>query len=315
MSKIRTLLMVLAVVVVTCGTAAANERGILLLAHGGNEQWNAQVTTIAAEVDRTMPTEVAFGMATRANIQGAVDRLQARGVKEIVAVPLFVSSWSSVITSTEYLLGQREEAPKELALFAKMNHAGAHGANGDGASSHGSAHGSASEHGNATVDPTSPIKSPVPIRMTKAMNDHPIVADILADRARSVSTDPAAEAVVIVAHGPVADAENQRWLADMASLAGRIGQAARFAGVDYLTLRDDATKPVRDAATAELRRIVSRHLDAGRRVLVVPLLVSFGGIEKGLRERLEGLSYSMPSAALVPDDRIVTWVLEMANGR
>lgn len=315
MSKIRTLLMVLAVVVVTCGTAAANERGILLLAHGGNEQWNAQVTTIAAEVDRTMPTEVAFGMATRANIQGAVDRLQARGVKEIVAVPLFVSSWSSVITSTEYLLGQREEAPKELALFAKMNHAGAHGANGDGASSHGSAHGSASEHGNATVDPTSPIKSPVPIRMTKAMNDHPIVADILADRARSVSTDPAAEAVVIVAHGPVADAENQRWLADMASLAGRIGQAARFAGVDYLTLRDDAPKPVRDAATAELRRIVSRHLDAGRRVLVVPLLVSFGGIEKGLRERLEGLSYSMPSAALVPDDRIVTWVLEMANGR
>ncbi len=315
MSKIRTLLMVLAVVAVTCGTAAANERGILLLAHGGNEQWNAQVTTIAAEVDRTMPTEVAFGMATRANIQGAVDRLQARGVNEIVAVPLFVSSWSSVITSTEYLLGQRDEAPKELALFAKMNHGGAHGGNGDGASAHGSAHGSASEHGNATVDPTSPIKSPVPIRMTKAMNDHPIVADILADRARSVSTDPAAEAVVIVAHGPVADAENQHWLADMASLAGRVGQTARFAGVDYLTLRDDAPKPVRDTATAELRRIVSRHLDSGRRVLVVPLLVSFGGIEKGLRERLEGLSYAMPSAALVPDDRIVTWVLERAKGR
>src|SRR5690606_40546493 len=108
------------------GAAAANERGILLLAPGGNEQWNAQVTAIAAEVDRTMPTEVAFGMATRANIQGAVHRLQARGVKEIVAVPLFVSSWSSVITSTEYLLGQRDEAPKELAIFAKMDHS-AHG--------------------------------------------------------------------------------------------------------------------------------------------------------------------------------------------
>ena len=44
-------------------------------------------------------------------------------------------------------------------------------------------------------------------------------------------------------------------------------------------------------------------------------MVSFGGIEKGLRERLDGLSYTMPAAALVPDERIVTWVLQMANGR
>ena len=48
---------------------------------------------------------------------------------EIVAVPLFVSSHSSVITSTEYLLGLRAEAPADLAIFAKMTHAG-HGAAG-----------------------------------------------------------------------------------------------------------------------------------------------------------------------------------------
>jgi sirohydrochlorin ferrochelatase len=311
MSKIRTLFMVCIAVVAACSTAAAAERGILLLAHGGNEQWNAHVNRIAAEVDRTHPTEVAFGMATRANIQGALDRLRARGATEIVAVPLFISSWSSVITSTEYLLGQRQEAPKELAIFAKMNHAGA-----PGAGAHGASHSPAGEHGgHTTADPTSPVESAVPIRMTRAMNDHPLVADILTDRARSVSSDPAAEAVVIVAHGPVADDENRRWLADMGSLAERVRRDGRFAAVDYLTLRDDAPKPVRDSATAELRRIVSGHLDAGRRVLVVPLLVSFGGIEKGLRERLEGLTYTMPAAALVPDDRIVTWVLEMANGR
>ena len=89
----------------------AGESGVLLLAHGGSAQWNARVTELAAQVDKTRPTEVAFGMATRANIQGAVDRLTARGVKDIVAVPLFVSSWSSVITSTEYLLGQRADRP------------------------------------------------------------------------------------------------------------------------------------------------------------------------------------------------------------
>jgi hypothetical protein len=150
--------------------------------------------------------------------------------------------------------------------------------------------------------------------MTPALNDHPLVASILTDRARSISRNAAQEAVVVVAHGPVKDDENKRWLADMASLATRVKQAEPFAVVEYMTLRDDAPKPVRDQATTELRALVERQLAEGRRVLIVPLLVSFGGIERGLRERLDGLAYTMPAAALVPDDRLVAWVLAMANG-
>lgn len=281
--------------------------GILLLAHGGAAEWNTRVTDLAAQVDRTRPTEVAFGMATRANMQTAVDRLVARGATEIVAVPLFVSSWSSVITSTEYLLGLRAEAPAALAIYAKMNHTppGATATAGSSPAEHQGHH--------APEDGMSPVKSPVPIRMTAALNDHPIVADILASRARSISKSPSSEALVIVAHGPNGDEENRRWLSDMASLAGRIGSSDTFASINYLTLRDDAAKPVRDQATAELRELVSTRAQAGRRVLVVPLLVSFGGIERGLRARLDGLTYTMAAAGLMPDDRLVTWVLAMAG--
>src|SRR5262245_31695616 len=63
------------------------KRGVLLLAHGGSQRWNDNVKELAAKVDKQEPTEVAFGMATRANIQTAVDALVARGVSEIVAVP------------------------------------------------------------------------------------------------------------------------------------------------------------------------------------------------------------------------------------
>jgi sirohydrochlorin ferrochelatase len=304
MLTIRIISLVAALACAAPGPAAAESRGILLLAHGGGPEWNAQVTRLATDIDRTMPTEVAFGMATRANIQGAIDRLRARGAAEITAVPLFVSSWSSVITSTEYLLGQRAEAPPELKIYARMNHsAGGH---------HGGSHGPAADHAGA-ADPMAPVESPVPIRMTQALNDHPLVADILTSRARSISRNAREEAVVIVAHGPVGDDENRRWLADMASLAARVGEAEPFAAIEYLTLRDDAPKPIRDQATSQLRDIVSRHLQQERRVLIVPLLVSFGGIEKGLRERLDGLTYSMPSAGLVPDDRLVAWVLAMAK--
>jgi hypothetical protein len=82
-----------------------------------------------------------------------------------------------------------------------------------------------------------------------------------------------------------------------------------------LTLRNDAPKPLRDAAAAQLRSIVQRELAAGRRVLIVPLLISFGGIERGLRERLDGLDHTMADAALMPDDRLATWVLTVATAR
>ncbi len=289
----------------TLGSAGVSfaETGILLLAHGGQAGWNARVDALAAKVNATKPTEVAFGMATRANIQGAVDRLVARGVTEIVAVPLFVSSWSSVIRSTEYLLGVRDEAPAALAAFARMSHGSGHGEK--GADPH-------ATHTAPAADGTTPVKSPVPIRMTAALNDHPVVADILATRARSIGKNPSSESLIIVAHGPTEEEDNRRWLADMASLSRRLAADERFASVDYMTVRDDAPKPVWEKAKAELRAMVAKRTAEGRRVLIVPLLISFGGIEKGLRERLDGLTYTMADAALMPDDRLAGWVLEMA---
>jgi hypothetical protein len=227
-------------------------------------------------------------------------------VTEIVAVPLFISSWSSVITSSEYLLGARADAPAALAIYAKMSH---------GPSTGPSAPAAGHEGHTAAADGTTPVRSTVPIRVTSALNDHPIVADILASRARTISRTPSSESLIIVAHGPNEEADNNRWLADMRTLATRVGATERYAAIEYLTLRDDAPKPVRDAATAQLRGLVQRDITAGGRVLIVPLLISFGGIEKGLRERLTGLDYTLAPAALMPDDRMAAWVLAMAERR
>jgi sirohydrochlorin cobaltochelatase len=295
-------------VLLTIGGArtASAETGILLLAHGGAAEWNARVNELAARVNKNRPTETAFGMATRANLQAAVDRLVARGVTEIVAVPLFVSSWSSVITSTEYLLGQRADAPAALKIFAKMSHgSGDH-------SGHGASHGQGAD---PAVDGTKPVTSPVPIRMTAALNDHRVVAEILAARARAVGTTPSSEALVIVAHGPNEEEDNRKWLADMRSLAQQLSASEKYASIDYLTVRDDAPKPVWEKARAELRDVVEKRTAEGHRVIVVPLVISFGGIEKGLRERLEGLTYTMATSGLMPDDRLASWVLEMASTR
>ena len=290
-----------AVAIPAAAQTARAVSGVLLLAHGGQPQWNDRVVDAARRVNEQIPTEVAFGMASRANIQSAIDKLTARGVTEIVAVPLFVSSHSSVVTSTEYLLGLRAEAPADLAKFARMNH-GSHGAAADPHAAH-----------HAPADPASPVRTTAKIRMTSAFNRHPLIGAIAADRAKSISTAPASEAVILVAHGPVPDDDNQKWLADMAVLADQVRGSAPFAAVEYMTVRDDAGPAIREAATRELRAKVEAHRAAGRRVLIVPHLLSFGGIEKGLLERLEGLDYTMTSQALMPDDRVIDWVLASAH--
>ena len=275
---------------------AAQTEGILLLAHGGGKSWNEEVRKLAAGLNATTPVEVAFGMARKQTIQDAIDRLSERNIDEIVAAPLFISSHSSVIRATEYLLGTREEAPPELEVFARMGH--------HGADTH-----------KAGSDPTTPVETAIPIRMTPALDRHPLVADILISLAEAVSQNPEEEVVIIVAHGPVSDEENDRWLENMGVLAELMRQETRFSRIDYLTVRDDAPEPIRSQATADLRASVERATDEGTDVLIVPLLLFYGGIEKGIRKRLEGLPYRMSPQALLPDDRLGQWVLSVVGNR
>lgn len=295
------------------GTAPAAPKaartGILLFAHGGRvESWNEEVRHIADQVDLKVPTEVAFGMATRSSLQGAADRLNARGVTEIVAVPLFVSSHSSVIESTAYLLGLKPTAPEDLKMFAAMDRGSVNQGSGMDMSH------MDMEHMPANAVAMQPIHSKAPIHMASALDHHVLVADILRDRAATISKNPAQEVVILVAHGPVPDDENLLWLADMKVLAEQVKTGSSYSAIDYMTLRDDADDPVRDKASSEVRDKVQRITNSGKTALIVPLLLSFGGIENGLQDRLKGLAYRMPTQGVLPDVRIVTWVLDSAAG-
>ena len=275
--------------------------GILLLAHGGSLEWNEEVRHVADRTDLSIPTEVAFGMATRSTMQSAIDRLAARKVTEIVAVPLFISSHSSVIESQAYLLGLRAQMPEDLKEFAAMDHGGM-------VMDH-----SATSNMPASPDAMKPIVLPAPVHMAPALDTHPIVADILIDRAASIARDPAHEVVILVAHGPVAEDDNKLWLHDMGLLAEQMRSKTHYAAIDSLTLRDDADDPVRNAATEQLRQEVEHVIKNGNTALIVPLLLSYGGIEEGLRKRLNGLTYRIPSQALLPDERIAGWVVSEAQ--
>lgn len=64
---------------------------------------------------------------------------------------------------------------------------------------------------------------------------------------------------------------------------------------------------------AQLRRLIEREIARERRILVVPVLTSYGGTEAAIEEQLRGLAHEVAPSALMPDDRLVAWIVSRAE--
>ena len=79
-----------------------------------------------------------------------------------------------------------------------------------------------------------------------------------------------------------------------------------FKDVLVATVRDDAPREVREKATRELRQMVE-EAGSDSRVLVIPYVLASGGIEEGIKERLEGLEFQF-GRPLLPHPNITKWI-------
>jgi len=261
------------------GAPNQDERvGVLVIAHGGTNRWDGMVRKAVRDASLDFSHEVVLGMGMHAHevrqLQQLVNRLERRGISRIVVVPLLISSYSEVFRQYEYLFGLRKEPEWEEA--------------------------------------GEPLDLEVPVVMGRALDDTPVVAQILLDRARELSRNPKEETVVIVAHGPNGDGDNGQWLAAMQKLGEWVQQVGGFREVRSFTIRDDAEKPIRDQAIRQLREAVQNASQQGR-VLVVPLLLARGGVERKIPGMLAGLSYAWKGHTLLPHPKLVQWIADQAT--
>ncbi len=302
--------------------AQKTEVGVMVLAHGAGTQWNQLVTDATREIASKYPTEVAFGMALPRTMQVAIDKLEARGAKKIVVVPLFISSHSFIIRQSEYLLGVRQDLADPPMVMdhgpgdgkeiggGSTGHAG-HGTPAGDHGGHGNGHGQASSgghdmHGQSASLPRLTLDSE--IKFTRPLDDHPLVAQILADRIMELSKEPSKELVVLVGHGPNPEDDNKKWVADMESLADQVRELQKKSGRESkmilaMTVRDDADAAIYNQAKENLRNVVSQGSRQGT-VIVIPVFLSSGSVEQKVVSRLEGLTYTWIGKTLLPDPRI-----------
>ncbi|MCO6496872.1 MAG: hypothetical protein J5I50_04320 [Chitinophagaceae bacterium] len=307
-------------------SARAQKDGVMIMAHGGSQQWNDLVVNASQPLTGKYPVAYAWGMGDPVTLQKAIDELESKGVTRIIAVPLFISSHSMVIRQTEFLLGLRDKMADPP--LPAMDHSGgghdmsamsAHGsqgphdaeANGHGRkaanASAGNAHSMMQSH-NAHEQVLHPVKMKAKLVVTPALDDNIIVANILRDRIAELSLNPEKETVILVAHGPNGEEDNKKWIANMESLSAKIHKIQRAKGADFkeifsVTVRDDADPAIFDQAKEQLRALVRQSGQSGD-VIVVPVFLSSGGREHAVAERLEGLNYKWNGKALLPDSRL-----------
>ena len=278
-------------VTILAGTAvSANpDTGILVMAHGGDAAWNRDVEATVAPLREKYAVEIAYGMARTSTLREAVQRLESRGVERIAVVRMFISG-ESFLAPTQYILGLRPE------LDGAMGH---HMEGGDHAAPSGTMH----------MEKPEPIDTRAMFLLSKSgVGESPLIDRILADRVKALSTDPAREMVLIIAHGPGDDTENEAWLQHMDARAKAIEALGPFRSVHVETLREDW--PHRRAeAEQRIQRHVEQATDSGVRVIIVPFRVAGFG---PYREVLDGLEYVADGKGFCPHPLMTEWIEQTA---
>lgn len=206
-------------------------RGLVVMAHGGDPEWNRSVEDAVAPIREVMPVRIAYGMADTATIREAVRGLEKEGVARIAVVRLFISG-ESFKAETQYILNLRPDLPnpvreENLRLVAAHARDGPHDAH--------AAHGT-----HAAMEPATPIVPTARVAMSEeGLMDSDALGPVLADRVMTLSKEPSKESVLILGHGPADDTENSQWLAAMERHAAAVRSIAPFRAVRVETLRED----------------------------------------------------------------------------
>jgi len=260
----------------------------LILAHGGGPAWDARVEAVAREVRLPGPVAVSFLMgpgAKTSRFQDVVQRLAQGGAREIVVVPMLVSSHSGHYEQIRYLAGASDTLDSQMLHHLEMS---------------------------GIVRP----KDGPALHLTKAIDDAPEVAHVLADRARGLAKDPAQQALFIVGHGPNSAEDYAAWMSNLRRVADTVRARAGFRNVLVDLVRDDAPAPVRAEAVARVRELIRLQNDLTKRpVVVVPVLISTGRVSQvKLPKDLQGLPISYTEEGLLPHPEMARWVESRVRG-
>ncbi len=253
----------------------AGERGkvgVLVLSHGYGKAGDQAFCSSLDPVAREYPLSVAFGMSMMqsSHVQRAVDDLTAAGARAIVIVPALSSAASDdQLRQWQYMFGVTDDPG-----YTK----------------------------------TARVKTSAKIVWTPALEDHPLVIDMIADHAREKSVNPKQEVVILVSHGPNLDKDNARNLELLNRIAQRLQEKGGYAGVKTMSIQNDAPPDQRAANGRKLRALVEDANHDGKRVIIVTNLQAPESIQQQVEHDIAGTQYVINDKGLAQHPNYPKWV-------
>jgi sirohydrochlorin ferrochelatase len=273
----------LAALLAGAGALSAQEKvGTIVVAHGGGEEWNRRVQEVVSQVSTGGPVETTFLMGPGAKhnpFQRAAHKLEQAGVARIVVVPLLISSHSGHYEQVRYLAGATRKLDEEMIHHLHMGG-------------------------------LEPAAVQIPISVTRAIDDSPEVARIIAERARAIVPDPSGRALFLIGHGPNESEELAFWMRNLRVVADQVQALTGFSDVRVGLVQDDAPAAVRTEAVKRVRELIElQNKSTGSDVAVVPVLISKGVVtDQTLPKDLEALAVVYKAEPLLPHAGLARWI-------
>jgi sirohydrochlorin cobaltochelatase len=241
-------------------------QGVLVISHGSsNASWVEEVDVCISQVNLVVPVVASFlEMVEGRTIADGIHELEALGVSQIIIVPLFVSSGSTHIEEISYLLGLITDPRISME--------------------------------------EAPIEHRSNIQFVSPMNDHPLILDILAERANELHVLSEMERILLVGHGSDLPWFQVEWERVASRIADKLQAELPVQAVSYaFTLPDN------------LRVRLEKESRLGT-VLLLPLFLSEGYFtKKKIPGRVEGLSYRYQGKAYLPHPNVAKWIEVVAK--
>jgi sirohydrochlorin ferrochelatase len=243
-----------------------DEIGIVLASHGGDIHWNQELLEVCKPLENEYNVEHAFGMIEPETIGNAVDRLVEGGAKAVLLLRIFALEMSFE-EKAKYILGLRKDPLTYGGMMPER------------------------------------IQTSALLYTNGGLEDDPLYAEALLDRAKEISKDPPNEIVILVSHGKGNDRDNDYWLQIMESLAQQMKEKGgdQFFDIRGAALREDWSNK-REKAVGELRNLIEKETNKGRDVLVIANRINGPGPTQSY---LQGLDYRFNGEGFLPHPNFI----------
>jgi hypothetical protein len=266
--------------------------GVLLLASDAGSVWQKDLTALRAQL-KGMAVESVGGAADGIAIQRAVERLERQRPGKIVAVSLEPLSESPFMEQARFLLGVREEPAEDKPDADSERMEGG-------------------LKRTLKLDTARPswlkrVKTSSPLVLAATIDQSAALADILADRAKKLTREPARATVLLVGQAPRSDRALKSWQAAADAVAEQVRAKGGFARGAAVGVRDGVRSAQRDHDRDALKATLSRLAQEGG-IVAVPLAPDGRRLEKVLRAGNGMVAYRWDGQGTLGDARLVEWI-------